>query len=89
MTEAPEIEAAVAAIRAGGLAVLPTDTVYGLAASPHREAPVLALYRLKRRPARSQRCSLSSATPTSGSPLTWPGGSEWWREGAGDRVPGG
>ncbi len=51
MTEAPEIEAAVAAIRAGGLAVLPTDTVYGLAASPHREAPVLALYRLKRRPA--------------------------------------
>lgn len=51
MTESPEVEAAVEAIRAGGLAVLPTDTVYGLAATPYREAPVLALYRLKRRPA--------------------------------------
>ena len=50
MTEFPEIEVAVEAIRAGGLAVLPTDTVYGLAATPHREGPVLALYRLKRRP---------------------------------------
>jgi len=51
VTESPEVEAAVEAIRAGGLAVLPTDTVYGLAATPYREAPVLALYRLKRRPA--------------------------------------
>ncbi len=51
MTGLPAVEAAVEAIRAGGLAVLPTDTVYGLAATPDREAPVLALYRLKGRTA--------------------------------------
>jgi len=50
VTDSPEIAAAVDAIRAGGLVVLPTDTVYGLAATPYREAPVLALYRLKGRP---------------------------------------
>jgi L-threonylcarbamoyladenylate synthase len=43
------IEAAVAAIRAGRPVVLPTDTVYGLAVSPHREKFVLGLYRLKGR----------------------------------------
>ena len=40
---------AVAAVRAGGLVVLPTDTVYGLACSPYREAPVRALSELKDR----------------------------------------
>jgi L-threonylcarbamoyladenylate synthase len=40
---------AVAAVRAGRLVVLPTDTVYGLACSPYREAPVQALSELKRR----------------------------------------
>jgi L-threonylcarbamoyladenylate synthase len=44
------VEAAVAAIRAGKPAVLPTDTVYGLCASPYREDPVRRLYRLKGRP---------------------------------------
>jgi L-threonylcarbamoyladenylate synthase len=44
------VEAAVAAIRAGKPAVLPTDTVYGLCASPYREGPVRRLYRLKGRP---------------------------------------
>ncbi|HET6623448.1 MAG TPA: L-threonylcarbamoyladenylate synthase [Gaiellaceae bacterium] len=34
---------AVAAVRAGGLVVFPTDTVYGLACSPYREAPVRTL----------------------------------------------
>jgi L-threonylcarbamoyladenylate synthase len=43
------VEAAVAAIRAGRPVVLPTDTVYGLCASPYREDPVRALYRLKGR----------------------------------------
>ena len=43
---------AVAAIRTGGLVVLPTDTVYGLACSPYREGPVRTLSELKgRRPA--------------------------------------
>ena len=46
-----EVEAAVAALRAGKLAVVPTDTVYGLAASPYREPPVARLYRVKGRDA--------------------------------------
>ena len=41
---------AVAAIRAGGLVVLPTDTVYGLACSPYREGPAHELSELKGRP---------------------------------------
>ena len=60
MTDSAEVGAAVEAIRAGGLAVLPTDTVYGLAATPHREAPVLALYRLKGRPATQPTALLAS-----------------------------
>jgi len=44
-----EIDAAVRAIRAGELVVIPTDTVYGLACTPYREEPVRALSELKRR----------------------------------------
>jgi L-threonylcarbamoyladenylate synthase len=44
-----EVDAAVEAIRAGRLAVIPTDTVYGLATSPYSEAPVRRLYRAKGR----------------------------------------
>lgn len=44
-----EVEAAVAAIRAGRLAIVPTDTVYGLATTPYAEAPVRRLYRAKGR----------------------------------------
>jgi L-threonylcarbamoyladenylate synthase len=44
-----ELEDAVASIRAGGLAIVPTDTVYGLAASPITEEPVRRLYRAKGR----------------------------------------
>ena len=47
-----ELDDAVAAIRAGGLAIVPTDTVYGLATTPHLEAAVDALYRAKGRPGR-------------------------------------
>ena len=43
------IEAAVAAIRAGRLAIVPTNTVYGLATTPYREGAVRRLYRAKRR----------------------------------------
>ena len=42
-------DAAVEAVLAGRLIVLPTDTVYGLCASPYREDPVRRLYRLKGR----------------------------------------
>lgn len=44
------VDDAVVAIRAGELVVLPTDTVYGLACTPHRREPALALSVLKRRP---------------------------------------
>lgn len=44
-----EVGAAVAAIRAGRLAIVPTDTVYGLATSAYSEAPVRRLYRAKGR----------------------------------------
>ena len=44
-----EIEAAAAAIRAGRLAIVPTDTVYGLATTPYTEGPVRRLYRAKGR----------------------------------------
>jgi len=43
------IDAVVAAIRAGQLVVLPTDTVYGLCADAFHEEPVRRLYRLKGR----------------------------------------
>jgi L-threonylcarbamoyladenylate synthase len=43
------IEAVVAAIRAGQPVVVPTDTVYGLAADPFSETAVRRLYRLKGR----------------------------------------
>jgi L-threonylcarbamoyladenylate synthase len=42
---------AVDAVRAGRTVILPTDTVYGLCASPYRFEPVERLYRLKGRDA--------------------------------------
>jgi L-threonylcarbamoyladenylate synthase len=44
-----EVADAVAAIRAGGIVVIPTDTVYGLACSPERPEAVRALAELKGR----------------------------------------
>lgn len=43
-------EEAVAALRAGQLVVLPTDTVYGLCSDGYREEPYRRLCRLKGRP---------------------------------------
>src|SRR5277367_60779 len=37
-------------LQRGGVAVVPTDTVYGLAARPAEEAAVRTIYRLKGRP---------------------------------------
>jgi L-threonylcarbamoyladenylate synthase len=45
-----DVDAAVAAIRAGKAVILPTDTVYGLVADGYREAAARVLYRLKQRP---------------------------------------
>ncbi len=44
-----EVEAAIRALRAGGLAVIPTDTVYGLAADGASETAAHALYAAKGR----------------------------------------
>ncbi|MDQ3669942.1 MAG: L-threonylcarbamoyladenylate synthase [Actinomycetota bacterium] len=44
-----QVEEAIAAIRDGKLVLLPTDTVYGLACTPHRAEPVQALSTLKGR----------------------------------------
>ncbi|MBA2384041.1 MAG: Sua5/YciO/YrdC/YwlC family protein, partial [Actinobacteria bacterium] len=55
-----EIDAAVAALHAGKLVILPTDTVYGLAAAPDEE-PVRLLYRTKGR-GEGQPTALVAAT---------------------------
>jgi L-threonylcarbamoyladenylate synthase len=43
------VDEVIEAIRAGKPVLLPTDTVYGLCASPYRDAPVARLARLKGR----------------------------------------
>lgn len=43
-------EEAARLLRAGGVVGIPTDTVYGLAAAPHRPEAVERLYELKGRP---------------------------------------
>ncbi|MFI4951349.1 MAG: L-threonylcarbamoyladenylate synthase, partial [Caulobacterales bacterium] len=49
---APEnIAEAAAALRAGGLVILPTETVYGLAADAGDPRAVAAVYAAKGRPA--------------------------------------
>ena len=55
------VEAAVTAIRAGRVVVIPTDTVYGLAATADRPAGRDALYALKGRPP-TQPTALVAAT---------------------------
>ena len=44
------VEAAVAAIRAGEVVVIPTDTVYGLAGDPSNSEAVERIYAIKGRP---------------------------------------
>jgi L-threonylcarbamoyladenylate synthase len=44
-----QIDAAVIAVRTGGLVVIPTDTVYGLACDPNRQDAVERLAEVKRR----------------------------------------
>lgn len=47
--KADEVDRAVEKLRAGRPVILPTDTVYGLCASPYSEEPVRRAYRLKGR----------------------------------------
>lgn len=55
------VEEAVAAVKAGQLVVLPTDTVYGLAATPYREEPVRRMFRLKGKPETSPIALVASS----------------------------
>jgi L-threonylcarbamoyladenylate synthase len=55
-----DVAAAVAGIRAGKPVILPTDTVYGLCAYPHRPEPVEALYALKGRVAQQPTALIAS-----------------------------
>lgn len=60
------IEAAVAALRRGEVVGVPTDTVYGLAADPHHEAAMAALYALKGRPGRKPIAILAASAAQAG-----------------------
>ena len=76
---------------AGGVAVIPTDTVYGLAAHPDFPGAVDRLYTIKGREARKPIAMLASdaaATPVR-HPLAakWPGGLTIVFDGEGYRVP--
>ena len=48
--DAMSLDAAIRAIRRGGVVVIPTDTVYGLACDPSNTAAVSRIYAIKRRP---------------------------------------
>jgi L-threonylcarbamoyladenylate synthase len=58
-----EVDDAVAAIRSGALAIVPTDTVYGLATTPHDEAAVGRLYAAKGRGAQQPTALVASGLP--------------------------
>ncbi len=51
MSQSPEIDHALALLRAGQVIGLPTETVYGLAADASDEAAIKKIYELKGRPA--------------------------------------
>ena len=82
---------AAAVLLGGGVAVIPTDTVYGLAAHPDFPAAVDRLYTIKGRELKKPIALLASdatATPVA-HPLAdrWPGGLTVVWEGEGYRVP--
>jgi len=56
-----DVEAVVSTIREGGLAVIPTDTVYGLVSTPYRDEPVRRLSELKRRTAQQPFAIIGSS----------------------------
>jgi L-threonylcarbamoyladenylate synthase len=59
-TDARLVDEAVEAIRAGRPVVLPTDTVYGLCATPYESEPVLRMYALKGRDEQQPTALLAS-----------------------------
>ena len=55
------VDAAVRAIRAGGVIAMATDTVYGLACDPANGAAVSRIYAIKRRPDRLELTILAAS----------------------------
>lgn len=55
------VDEVIAALRGGESVLLPTDTVYGLCATPYRDAPVARLARLKGRDANQPTALLASS----------------------------
>jgi L-threonylcarbamoyladenylate synthase len=49
-TVSNEVARAAGCLRAGGVVLLPTDTVYGLAVHPERDEAITRLFRMKGRP---------------------------------------
>jgi L-threonylcarbamoyladenylate synthase len=58
------LQSAVAVLRGGGVVVVPTDTVYGLAARPDTPDAVRAVYRAKGRPEGMHLPVLAASTET-------------------------
>ena len=85
------LEAVARVLNAGGIAVIPTDTVYGLAASPKFPSAVERLYEIKGRDGGKPIAFLASGAEATGidSPLAklWPGALTIVHGGEGYRVP--
>lgn len=85
------LSAAAAVLLSGGVAVIPTDTVYGLAAHPAFPKAVARLYTIKGREEKKPIALLAASAEATGvdHPLTakWPGGLTIVSGGEGYRVP--
>jgi len=85
------LAAAAAVLNGGGVAVIPTDTVYGLAARPDFPEAVSRLYAIKHRDAAKPIALLAADAAATGvvGPITahWPGALTVVAGGEGYRVP--
>ena len=95
--DAAGLEAAIEVLKGGGVAVIPTDTVYGLAAHPDFPAAVERLYTIKARDAKKPIALLASdargaatfigADAANVGAKRWPGALTVVSQGEGVRVP--
>ena len=85
------LDEAARILNSGGVAVIPTDTVYGLAAHPAHPEAVTRLYTIKGRAAGKPIALLAASAEATGvnHPLAakWPGGLTIVSGGEGYRVP--
>lgn len=88
-----QIEAAARCLNAGGVAIIPTDTVYGLAARPDCAAAVERLYSIKgREQGKPIALLVSDCSRLKGKALElakkhWPGALTIVQDGEGYRMP--